>query len=343
MPVYPGAHNDLRDVAGVRVGHAQRTSGGWLSGVTVVLPPAAGATCGVDVRGGAPGTRETDLLDPRNTVERVHAIVLAGGSAYGLAAADGVVRALGDARIGFSVGDAAHEVVPIVPAAVIFDLGRGGDFTKRPTAEIGREACLAADAGTPQAPLQGCVGAGTGACAGRLKGGVGSASTVLGDGSTVAALMVVNSHGTTVDPATGALLGARIGLAGEFATLRPAPAKRDAGGPPPRALNTTIGVVATDVTLTKAQCAKLAGVAHDGLARAVHPAHSPYDGDTIFAMATGARTGEVELASFYALLEVAADCVARSIAHAMLHAGSVETEAGRWPSYADVHLAAEAQ
>ncbi len=342
MPVHPGVHNDLRDVEGIRVGHAQRIGEGWLSGVTVVLPPAAGATCGVDVRGGAPGTRETDLLDPRNTIERVHAVVLAGGSAYGLAAVDGVVRALGDACIGFPVGDAAHQVVPIVPAAVIFDLGRGGDFTKRPTAQFGRDAYLAAVADTPQTPLQGSVGAGTGACAGGLKGGVGSASAMLDDGSTVAALMVVNSHGTTVDPATGALFGARFGLAGEFAMLRTAPAAREMGGPPPRALNTTIGVVATDVTLTKAQCAKLAGVAHDGLARAIHPAHSPYDGDTIFAMATGARTGAVVLGSFYALLEVAADCVARSIAHAMLHAGSVETASGRWPAYADVHLLPEA-
>ena len=311
MVVHAGIHNDLRDVPGVRVGHAQRTQHRWLSGVTVVLPPPAGATCGVDVRGGAPGTRETDLLDPRNTVERVHGIVLTGGSAYGLAAADGVVRALGDARIGFPVGEAPHEVVPIVPAAVIFDLGRGGDFTKRPDAEVGREAYLAAVAATPHGPLQGCVGAGTGACAGRLKGGVGSASAVLDDGTTVAALMVVNSHGTTVDPSTGAL-------------------------------NTTIGVVATDVALTKAQCAKLAGVAHDGIARAVHPAHSPYDGDTVFAMATGSRAGSVELASFYALVEAAADCVTRSIAHAMLHARSVKTDAGHWPAYRDVHLETEA-
>ena len=341
MVVHAGIHNDLRDVPGVRVGHAQRTQHRWLSGVTVVLPPPAGATCGVDVRGGAPGTRETDLLDPRNTVERVHGIVLTGGSAYGLAAVDGVVRALGDARVGFPVGDAPHEVVPIVPAAVIFDLGRGGDFAKHPTPEVGREAYQAAVATTPLAPLQGCVGAGTGACAGRLKGGVGSASSVLEDGSTVAALMVVNSHGTTVDPATGALLGAPFGLAGEFAALRPAAATGDAGGPAPRTLNTTIGVVATDVGLTKAQCAKLAGVAHDGLARAIHPAHSPYDGDTVFAMATGSRTGDVDLASFYALLEVAADCVTRSIVQAMLHADSVETEGGRWPAYRDVHLDTE--
>ncbi len=342
MVVHAGIHNDLRDVPGVRVGHAQRTQHRWLSGVTVVLPPPAGATCGVDVRGGAPGTRETDLLDPRNTVERVHGIVLTGGSAYGLAAADGVVRALGDARIGFPVGEAPHEVVPIVPAAVIFDLGRGGDFTMRPDAEVGREAYLAAVAATPHGPLQGCVGAGTGACAGRLKGGVGSASAVLDDGTTVAALMVVNSHGTTVDPSTGALLGARFGLRSEFGTLRPIPATDDAGGPPPGALNTTIGVVATDVALTKAQCAKLAGVAHDGIARAVHPAHSPYDGDTVFAMATGSRAGSVELASFYTLVEAAADCVTRSIAHAMLHARSVKTDAGHWPAYRDVHLETEA-
>lgn len=341
MALRPGTHNDMRDVQGMRVGHAQRAGTGWLSGVTVVLPPPPGATCGVDVRGGGPGTRETDLCDPRNTVERVHAVVLSGGSAYGLAAADGVVQALAEAEIGFSVGEAPHEVVPIVPAAVVFDLGRGGDFAKRPGPELGRAAYDAAVSDPSGAALQGCVGAGTGACAARLKGGVGTASAVLESGTTVAALMVVNAHGTTVDPSTGELYGARFGLAGEFDALRPVPARTGTAGPPPRTLNTTIGVVATDAALTKAQCAKLAGVAQDGLARAVQPAHSPYDGDTVFALATGSATRAVDVASFYDILEAAADCVTRAIVHAMVHARSVETAAGRWPSYTDVHLETE--
>lgn len=341
MAARPGTHNDMRDVRGMRVGHAQRTGTGWLSGVTVVVPPPSGATCGVDVRGGGPGTRETDLCDPRNTVERVHAVVLSGGSAYGLAAVDGVVQALGDAEIGFPVGEAPHEVVPIVPAAVIFDLGRGGDFAKRPGPELGRLAYEAALSDASGAARQGCVGAGTGASAGRLKGGVGTASAVLETGLTVAALIVVNAHGTTVDPSTGELYGARFGLAGEFDTLRPVPAPAGVVGPLPRTLNTTIGVVATDAALTKAQCAKLAGVAQDGLARAVQPAHSPYDGDTVFALATGSSARLVDVPSFYDILVAGADCVTRAIVHAMVHAHAAETGAGRWPSYTDVHLATE--
>src|SRR5690606_13609315 len=171
----------------------------------------------VDVRGGGPGTRETDLLDPRNLVERAHAIVLSGGSAYGLAAATGVMERLADAGIGFPVGAGQRQVVPIVPGAVIFDLGRGGDFRATPGAEFGAAAYDAASDGP--VPL-GTVGAGAGAVAGGLKGGVGSASAVLDDGSTVAALAVVNAVGSTVDPGSGELYGARFGLPGEFDGLR---------------------------------------------------------------------------------------------------------------------------
>ena len=198
----PGPTNSLTDVDGIRVGHAQRVGDGWLTGTTVVLAPPHGAVGGVDVRGGGPGTRETDLLDPRNLVERVHAVVLSGGSAFGLAAADGVMGRLARDGVGFPMGGPG-DVVPIVPGAVIFDLGRGGVFANRPGPAMGESAYDAATAAAPApgSPGQGCVGAGTGAVAGGLKGGVGTASAVLSDGSTIAALVVVNALGSSVDPA----------------------------------------------------------------------------------------------------------------------------------------------
>lgn len=342
----PGATNSISDVPGIQVGHHQRVGGGWLTGTTVVLTDAEGAVGGVDVRGGGPGTRETDLLDPRALVERAHAVVLSGGSAYGLAAADGVMRHLYAAGTGFPVG-AAGEVVPIVPGAVIFDLGRGGDFEARPDAAFGEAACAAA---ASAAPLQGVVGAGTGAQAGGLKGGVGSASAVLPDGTSVAALVVVNGVGSTVDAATGELYGARHLLDGDLeppmARLRrPDPkevaaaqaAAREAGPVPglPRTLATTIGVIATDATLTKAQCAKVSGVGHDGMARAISPVHTMYDGDTLFTLATCGR-GAPEPMALHLLLDAAAGCVTRAIVRAMLAATTVTTPAGTWRSYRDV-------
>ena len=337
-----GPTNSLTDVAGIRVGHADRRVGGWLSGTTVILAPERGAVGGVDVRGGGPGTRETDVLDPRNLVDRIHAVALSGGSAFGLAAADGVMQRLFKAGVGYPVGGLG-EVVPVVPAAVIFDLGRGGDFTKRPGAAMGEEAYDAAIS-SPAGPVPiGVVGAGTGATAGGLKGAVGSASVVLADGTTVAALVVVNSLGSCLDPATGELYAARFGLPGEFTwLLLPDPdeiaASREAAnakGAPGRlgpALATTIGVVATDVTLTKAQCAKVAGIAHDGMARAIRPAHTMFDGDTVFALATGDR-GAPGLSAFHDLLDAGGDCFTRAIGNAILAAESVETPAGRWRSY----------
>jgi len=343
----PGRTNSLTDVAGIRVGHAGRRDDGWLSGTTVVLAPDAGAVAGVDVRGGGPGTRETDLLDPRNLVERVHAITLSGGSAFGLAAADGVMQRLFEAGVGHPVGGPG-EVVPIVPGAVIFDLGRGGDFASRPGPRMGEEAYDAAlsSAGLP-VPL-GLVGAGTGAVAGGLKGGLGSASVVLANGTTVAVLVVVNSFGSCVDPLTGELYAARFGLPGEFdGLLLPDPAEVAAarsalaaasphtdGGGPGGALATTIGVVATDAVLTKAQCAKVSGVAHDGMARGIRPVHTMYDGDTVFTLATGKR-GAPDPWAFHAVLDAAGDCFTRAIGRAMLAAESVQTPAGRWLSYRD--------
>ena len=343
-----GPTNSLIDVAGIRVGHADRRVNGWLSGTTVVLAPEGGAVAGVDVRGGGPGTRETDVLDPRNLVERIHAIVLSGGSAFGLAAADGVMQRLFEVGVGYPAGGPG-EVVPIVPGAVIFDLGRGGDFTKRPGAAMGEEAYDAAFS-SPAGPVPiGVVGAGTGATAGGLKGAVGSASVVLADGTTVAGLVVVNSFGSCVDLATGELYAARFGLPGDFTRLLlpdadEVVAARAAvnvavglGGPGGwgAALATTIGVVATDARLSKAQCSKVSGIAHDGLARAIRPAHTMFDGDTVFTMATGER-GAPDPLAFHALLDAGGDCFTRAIGRAILAAESVETPAGRWRSYREV-------
>ena len=338
-----GPTNSLTDVAGIRVGHADRRGAGWLSGTTVVLAPEGGAVAGVDVRGGGPGTRETDVLDPRNLVERVHAVTLSGGSAFGLAAADGVMQRLYEAGVGYPVGGPG-EVVPVVPGAVIFDLGRGGDFAKRPGAVLGEEAYDAA-LSSPIGPVPiGVVGAGTGATAGGLKGAVGSASVVLADGTTVAALVVVNAFGSCVDPLTGELYAARFGLPGEFSELLPPDSDEVAAaraaaevsvtrrGPLGAALATTIGVVATDAVLTKAQCAKVSGIAHDGMARGIRPVHTMFDGDTVFTLATGDRAAPDPLA-FHALLDAAGDCFTRAIGIAMLAAESVETPAGRWRSY----------
>jgi putative pantetheine hydrolase len=342
-----GLTNTLTDVDGIRVGHADRCGDGWLTGTTVVLAPKGGACAGVDVRGASPGTRETDLLHPANVVERIHALVFTGGSAFGLAAADGVMRRLFRDGVGFPVGGPG-EVVPIVPAAVLFDLGRGGNFTATPDASFGERAYDAALAsGDGGGVPLGVVGAGTGAKAGGLKGGVGSASVLLDDGTTVAALAVVNPAGSCVDPTTGELYAARFDVADEFAHLR-APRIEDLtaarangevvlpavtwGGAP---LATTLGVVATDATLTKAQCGKVSGMAHDGMARAIRPVHTMVDGDTVFTMATGAREAP-DLMAFQEMLDAAGDCFTRAIGRAVLAAETVETPAGRWRSYRDV-------
>ena len=326
-----GLHDCLTDVAGLRVGHASLDGPGALSGTTVVLTPAGGATGGADVRGAAPGTRETDVLAPGATVQAVHAIVFSGGSAYGLAAATGVMGRLERDGQGF---DVPGGVVPIVPAAVLFDLGRGGDFTARPDAALGEAAYDAAAAG-PVA--RGVVGAGTGAVAGGLKGGVGTASVVLDAGYTVSALAVVNAVGSAVDGATGTLLGARFGLPGEFDDLpEPGPAAierlRDAaashGGALTAGTATSLLLVATDATLDKAGCARMATMAHDGLARAIRPVHTVMDGDAAFALATGGRPAP-DLAGTFALHAAAADVTTRAVVHAVLAA----EPAAAWPSY----------
>jgi putative pantetheine hydrolase len=317
--------NAITDVPGIRVGQAQRTDEGWLTGVTVVVPPAEGAVGGVDVRGGGPGTRETDLLAPENLVERVHAVVLTGGSALGLAAADGVARALLEEGVGFPVGLEPGEVVPIVPAAVLFDLGRGGRFSNAPDAELGRAAYAAADIDV----AEGTIGAGTGARVGGLKGGVGSASSRLGNGTTVGALVVVNAVGSALDLASGEVYAARHSRPGDLPEMRrPDPAELQAArdlaaeqDEPQPPLATTLVVIATDATLTKAQCRKVSGMGHDGLARGIHPVHTMHDGDTVFTLATGAGPAP-EPEAMHALLTEAGDCVTRAIARALVAATS---------------------
>ena len=316
----PGKHNGLTDVDGLLVGH--HTDSTAVSGMTVILCPD-GAAAAVDVRGGAPGTRETDVLDPVNLVEKVQAIVLSGGSVYGLSAADGVLRWLSEKGWGFPLGDG--QVAPIVPAAVLYDLGRGPQFVPPISAEWGRLACEAAGSG-PVA--MGCVGAGTGAMAGGIKGGLGTASLVLVSGITVAALMAVNPAGSVINPVSGRPWEIAMELGGEFGELghRSVRLPTEPAGRPAR--NTTIGVIASDAALTKVQALKVAQMAHDGLARAIRPAHTMFDGDTLFCMATGRRPLP-EIQEFFisaqaqSISEIghaAADCTTRAVIHAVLQA-----------------------
>jgi L-aminopeptidase/D-esterase-like protein len=323
--------NAITDVAGILVGQHHRLDpdasmgSGWASGVTVVLTPP-GTVGAVDVRGGAPGTRETDLLDPANSVRYVDAVLLAGGSAFGLAAADGVMRWLEERDRGVAMDGG---VVPIVPGAVIFDLEVGG-WSSRPSAEFGYDACGAA--GTEVAV--GTVGAGVGACSGVLKGGVGTASMTLPSGVTVGALVVVNSAGNVVDPATG--LPWLSYLVDEFGLTNP-PAEQLAElatlESPLSSLNTTIAVVATDAALSPAACRQIASTAHDGLARSIRPAHTPVDGDTVFALATGAievappadvpAAFSPETALATAVGSAAADCLAHAVLSAVIAADPI--------------------
>jgi L-aminopeptidase/D-esterase-like protein len=301
----------LTAVSGLKVGH--HTLDARPTGCTVILAEA-GAVAGVDVRGSAPGTRETDLLNPVNLVQQVHAIVLSGGSAFGLAAADGVIKYLEEKRIGFPFGGG---VVPIVPEAVLFDLSVG-DGRIRPGADCGYAAARAA---TTDAVVEGNVGAGAGATVGKLlrgdrgmKGGVGSAAIELPDGLVVAALVAVNAAGNVVDPATGRFIaGGRTDDGGRIADLRAL--LRAAVRPASQPLeHTTIGVVATNASLTKVQATKLAQMAHDGSARAIYPSHLTVDGDAIFALSTGTRPGGADLNQLGAL---AADAMAEAIVRAV--------------------------
>ncbi|HLL11904.1 MAG TPA: P1 family peptidase [Rubrivivax sp.] len=331
----PGPNNAITDVPGISVGHYT----GLEAGTTVVLAASTtgqGVAGGVTQRGGSPATRETDLMRPDNMVETINAVVLSGGSAYGLAAASGVMRCLEDKGVGFSVG--GGNVVPIVPAAVSFDRATcGGPPASRPDFTAGLQACLAANTG---AVAQGNVGAGTGAVAGGLKGGVGSASVVLPNGIIVGALVSVNSEGAPYD-SSGDLFGASYALGGEFKELKRAfsPNRAPASLPGGPLRSGTNAVVATNVQLTKSQATRLAEMADDGVARAVNPAHTPGDGDTLFVLGT-ARLAMEALGEPNAVVTqigtAAANVVSRAIAHAMLSARSTACQ----PSYCDTFPAA---
>ena len=306
----------LTAVPGIKVGHF--TLSERPTGCTVILTEA-GATAGVDVRGAAPATRETDLLSPANLVQQVHAIVLSGGSAFGLDAASGVMRYLEEKKIGFAFGN-AH--VPIVPGASLFDLPVG-DARIRPTADCGYRA---AGAATAAAVAEGSVGAGAGATLGKMagldramKGGIGSASIELSDGLIVAALVAVNAAGDVVDPATGQVVaGARTADGSGFADARAILRTRTPQARPGE--NTTLGVIATNARLTKTQAMRVAQMAHDGFARAIYPSHTSNDGDTIFALATGSLAGDADVSRVGAL---AADVMATAIVRAAREATGV--------------------
>jgi L-aminopeptidase/D-esterase-like protein len=321
----PRSDKGLTEVDGLKVGH--HTLAERPTGCTVVLAER-GAVAGVDVRGAAPGTRETDLLNPVNTVQEVHAIVLAGGSAFGLDAATGVMRYLEERGIGF---DTTVAKVPIVPAAILFDLAVG-DARVRPNADCGYRAASVATDGPV---VEGDVGAGAGATVGKARGpgramkaGLGSSAIRLPDGLVVAALVAVNAFGDVVDPATGRVIaGTRStdgrALADVRALLRAGELRRRGR----QGENTTIGVVATNARLTKTQAAKVAQMAHDGLSRAISPAHTQADGDTIFALATGSFRGEADA---FAVGTLAAEAMADAIVRAALtSAGLPEYPAAR--------------
>ena len=299
-------------VAGIRVGHYTLTA--RPTGCTVILADG-GAVGGVDVRGSAPGTRETDLLNPINLVQQVNAIVLSGGSAYGLDTATGVMRYLEERNAGFKI---AGGVVPIVPAAILFDLGVG-DFKIRPDASCGYDAARTATDGPVE---EGNVGAGAGATVGKMgradramKGGVGTSAVVMPDGLAVGAIVAVNARGDVIDPSTGKVVaGTRTEDGRGLADIRTI-IRRGASVQPLGLLeNSTIGVVATNAELTKAQASKIAQMAHDGLARSIWPIHTMGDGDTIFALATGRHPGAADVDRIGALAtDAVADAVLRAV------------------------------
>jgi L-aminopeptidase/D-esterase-like protein len=329
----------ITDVPGVRVGHAHDEEA--LTGCTVILCEG-GAVGGVDQRGGAPGTRETDLLRPMHMVEHVHAVLLSGGSAFGLDAATGVMRYLEERGVGFDTRVPRVPRVPIVPAAIIFDLAIGRADV-RPDAEMGYQACLHA---SDEPPAEGNAGAGMGATVGgifglgqAMKSGIGTASIQIGRGVVVGAIVAVNALGDVVDPATGEIVAGarspslgpfRVGAPGVFAdTLQVMKTLigRTVFGFATRG-QTAIGAVATNARLTKEETNKVAQMAHDGLARTIRPAHTMLDGDTIFALATGGRRADVSIVGAFA---------AEVVAEAILRAVRAAQPAGGLPAASGVH------
>jgi L-aminopeptidase/D-esterase-like protein len=320
-------HKGITQVPGIRVGHF--TLPGGLTGCTAVLADGDGAVGGVSQRGGAPGTRETDLLDPLNLVERVNAVVLSGGSAFGLDTAQGVTKFLEEKKIGFKT---SAGVVPIVPAAILFDLGFAGN-NARPTADCGYKAAAAATNG-PVA--EGNVGAGAGATVGKIgggrmpmKAGIGSAAIALPNGLIVGAIVAVNAVGDVIDPATGAVVAGARDSTGTLADARKVLRTGSQTTTPRPGENTTIGIVATNARLTKPQASRMALMADDGLARALFPSHTLGDGDTVFALATGEWTGTTDVSNVGAL---AADMLAEAIVRAAVMAKG----SGGLPSAADL-------
>jgi L-aminopeptidase/D-esterase-like protein len=314
----------ITDVPGITVGHAHDLQA--LTGCTVIICQQ-GAVGGVDQRGGAPGTRETDLLRPQHLVERVHAVLLTGGSAYGLDAAGGVMRFLEERGVGFETGAAR---VPIVPAAVIYDLALGRAYV-RPDSAMGYQACLNAASG-PVA--QGCVGAGTGASVGKLlgmhfamKSGLGSASLSLGNGLVVSALVVVNALGDVIDPANGQTIAGVRAESGGFAGALDVLVSQAGGLKFSSLTHTTIGVVGTNAVLSKEQACLVAQMAQDGLARTLVPAHTLMDGDTIFTLATGELPADPNLVGAFA---------AEVFARAVLNAVYAAEPAGGLPSWSSL-------
>ena len=316
----------ITDVPGIRVGHASDLEG--LTGCTVVLCNK-GAVGGVDQRGGAPGTRETDLLRPMHMVQQVHAVLLAGGSAFGLAAADGVMRYLEERGVGF---DARVARVPIVPAAILFDLSLG-DPQARPDAAMGYAACRAA---SEEHVAEGNVGAGTGASVGKIlgpgramKSGLGSAAVMLGGGLVVGALIAVNPFGDVVDPQTNEILAGTRKLRSDELADTLAVMKSRIGKVIMRfTSNTVIGVVASNARLTKEEANKVAQMAHNGIARTIRPAHTMFDGDTLFALSTGTKRAEVSLIGAYA---------AKMVAEAVVRAVKAAEGVNGLPAWRDLH------
>jgi len=319
----PGKSNDLTDIEGILVGHYTDTKA--VSGVTVVVCPK-GAVAGVDIRGSAPGTRETDVLAPHNLVEKAQAVVLSGGSVFGLSAADGVTRWLAEEGYGFPLDQGF--VAPIVPAAVLYDLGRGKDFIPPISADWGRWACEGAGDYKVQT---GSVGAGTGALSHSIKGGLGTASLILDSGITVAALVAVNSDGSVINPDSGRPWEIGLEIDAEFGDQGKRAVKLPKPPQPEPVKNTTLGVIATDAALSATQAQKVAQMAHDGMARAIRPSHTMFDGDTIFCLATGKKELPEAPGFFIApralalneLGHAAANCLSRAIIHAILNAGSL--------------------
>lgn len=322
----PGPRNLITDVPGLHVGNAHDAR---LRSGTTVLAGDRPFTAGVSIMGGAPGTRETDLLSPDRLVQQVDALVLSGGSAFGLDACSGVADGLRAMGRGFAVGD---QRVPIVPGAILFDLLNGGDkgWDRNPYYTLGRTALGA----LTKTPTLGSAGAGYGALTGTLKGGLGSASVILSSGHTVGALVAVNALGSATIGDTGHFWAAPWEMAGEFGALGPASHHDPAHEPPPAKRMgeaTTIAIVATDAALTQAECLRLATAAQDGMARALVPSHTLLDGDLVFAASTAERPLQNPVADAFALGHAAACCLARAIARAVYLAEPLDGD--RQPAY----------